>query len=118
VKAELRDLAFPREGREVDALRSLGSNARLALSPQWMEPAVVGVLRPVLVLPSGIASKLSDAQLHAILAHELSHLRRRDNLGANLHTIVEAVFWFHPRRSAGPCWIEADWPGCTVLSWI
>ena len=32
----------------------------------------------------------------AILAHELCHVRRRDNLTAAIHMIVEAVFWFHP----------------------
>ncbi len=53
-------------------------------------------MRPVLVLPRGIAEQLSAEQLDAIMAHELSHMRRRDNLTAALHMLVEAVFWFHP----------------------
>ena len=32
----------------------------------------------------------------AILAHEVSHVRRRDNLAAAMHMAVEAIFWFHP----------------------
>ncbi|HEX7362621.1 MAG TPA: M56 and DUF3738 domain-containing protein, partial [Bryobacteraceae bacterium] len=39
---------------------------------------------------------LTREQLNAILAHELCHVRRRDNLFAALHMIVEAIFWFHP----------------------
>jgi uncharacterized protein (TIGR03435 family) len=61
-----------------------------------LEPGVFGILRPVLVIPEGISGRLSGAQLQAIFAHELAHLRHRDNLAALLHTIVEAVFWFHP----------------------
>jgi bla regulator protein BlaR1 len=31
-----------------------------------------------------------------VLAHELCHVRRRDNLTSAIHMIVETVFWFHP----------------------
>lgn len=61
-----------------------------------LEPGVVGILRPVLLLPKGIAEHLTQAELETILAHELCHLRRRDNLTALLHMLVEAVFWFYP----------------------
>jgi BlaR1 peptidase M56 len=39
---------------------------------------------------------LSGPQLRAVLAHELCHIRRHDNVTAAVHMIVEAVFWFHP----------------------
>ena len=65
-------------------------------SPTQMEPGVFGVFRPVVLLPEGIVDRLSAAQFQAILAHELCHVRRRDNLAAALLMVVEAVFWFHP----------------------
>jgi TonB family protein len=34
--------------------------------------------------------------MQAILAHELCHLRRKDNLTAAFHMLVEALFWFYP----------------------
>jgi TonB family protein len=71
-----------------------GPEARTA--PALVEPALVGIFRPVLLLPQGIASHLTPAQLDAVLAHELAHWRRRDNLTAAAHMLVEAVFWFHP----------------------
>ncbi len=40
--------------------------------------------------------RLTPSQLEAVLAHELCHVRRRDNLTSVIHMIVEAVFWFHP----------------------
>jgi uncharacterized protein (TIGR03435 family) len=49
-----------------------------------------------LLLPEGILERLSPAQFEAILAHELCHVRRRDNFAAAVHMSVEAIFWFHP----------------------
>ena len=65
-------------------------------SPAFMEPGVFGVRRPILLLPDGITGHLTPGQLEAILNHELCHIRRRDNLAAALHMVVEALFWFHP----------------------
>jgi uncharacterized protein (TIGR03435 family) len=65
-------------------------------SASIFEPGVFGVFRPVLLLPAGIGDRLAPAELQAILGHELCHVRRRDNLWAVLHMIVEAVFWFYP----------------------
>jgi beta-lactamase regulating signal transducer with metallopeptidase domain len=62
----------------------------------WLEPGLVGIFRPVILLPRGIGEKLSAAEMDAILAHELCHLYRRDNLTAAIHMLVEALFWFHP----------------------
>lgn len=64
--------------------------------PGVSEPGVVGFLKPVLVLPALLLERLNPRQLEALLAHELSHLRRRDNLFAALHMGIEAIFWFHP----------------------
>jgi bla regulator protein blaR1 len=61
-----------------------------------LEPGVFGITRPVLIWPKGISEHLEDAHLEAILAHEVWHVRRRDNLAAAIHMIVEALFWFHP----------------------
>lgn len=65
-------------------------------SPGLLEPGVVGLFRPILLLPAGIVERLRPRQLEAVLAHELCHVRRRDNLTSAIHMMVEAVFWFHP----------------------
>ncbi|HEY1305421.1 MAG TPA: M56 family metallopeptidase [Vicinamibacterales bacterium] len=95
-------------GRVVDALARLQENAltrglkpalygmRIVVSDMEMEPGVFGLRAPVLVWPRGIDDRLTDAQIEAILAHELAHIRRRDNLTSAMHMAVQAIFWFHP----------------------
>jgi beta-lactamase regulating signal transducer with metallopeptidase domain len=61
-----------------------------------IEPGLVGIWQPMLLLPEGIAASLSVPEMSAVLAHELCHMRRRDNLTAAIHMLVEAVFWFYP----------------------
>jgi bla regulator protein blaR1 len=65
-------------------------------TPARIEPGVFGILRPVLLLPQGLAGRLPAAQLEAIVEHELCHVRRRDNLTGAIHLVVETLFWFHP----------------------
>ena len=65
-------------------------------SRERLEPGVIGILRPVLLLPRGIADRLTPAGLEGVLAHELCHVARRDNLTAAIHMLVETIFWFHP----------------------
>jgi Zn-dependent protease with chaperone function len=61
-----------------------------------IEPGLIGIFRPVLMLPEGIQARLNTQEMDAILAHELCHFRRRDNLTAAVHMLVESLFWFHP----------------------
>lgn len=77
-------------------LMRIRKSVELAAAETSLEPGIFGIFRPVLLLPSGIAEHLSAVQLDAVLAHELCHVRRRDNLAAAMHMLVEAIFWFHP----------------------
>jgi uncharacterized protein (TIGR03435 family) len=61
-----------------------------------IEPGLIGLWRPFILLPAGIDESLSDAQLRAVLLHEWQHARRRDNLAAALQMTVETLFWFYP----------------------
>jgi bla regulator protein blaR1 len=85
-------------GRAFKALHRLepSSVLRIVSSDASLEPGVFGIVRPVLVWPRDIDTKLDEAQVDAILAHELAHVRRRDNLTAAVHMVVEVIFWFHP----------------------
>jgi bla regulator protein blaR1 len=90
VRAALRAASLPPpESLTTEPVRAMYTPARL-------EPGVFGIFRPVLLLPEGITERLTPAQFRAILAHEVCHIRRRDNLAAAIHMAVEGLFWFHP----------------------
>lgn len=59
-------------------------------------PLVAGYLRPVILLPAGLATGLPASQLEAILLHELAHVRRHDYLVNLAQTLVETLFFYHP----------------------
>jgi bla regulator protein blaR1 len=102
VSAGIRNAAPLQEGREVEALRRLEQaggvrrKIEIFLSRASLEPGILGIVKPVLVWPHGISDRLEDAHLEAVLAHEVWHVRRNDNLAAAIHMVVEAIFWFHP----------------------
>jgi uncharacterized protein (TIGR03435 family) len=91
-----------REGREFEILQRIQSLAGLWRTidlrslPAPMEPGIFGLFRPILLWPQAITARLEDMHLEAVLAHEVCHVRRRDNLTAAIHMVVEAIFWFHP----------------------
>jgi bla regulator protein blaR1 len=102
VALAIRESAPMTRGREVDALRAAERAAGLrkpiaiCLSQNSLEPGVFGIGHSHLLWPAGISEHLQDAHLEAVLAHEVQHVRRRDNLAAAIHMVVQAVFWFHP----------------------
>jgi len=59
-------------------------------------PLVVGYLRPIVLLPVSLVTSIPMAQLEAILAHELAHIRRHDFVINLLQTLVETLFFYHP----------------------
>lgn len=65
-------------------------------SLQVSEPMAIGIVNPVILLPAGLAQTLTPMQLRSVIAHETGHVRRRDNLTAMLHALIEVLFWFHP----------------------
>jgi len=59
-------------------------------------PVVVGILRPMILLPSALATGFDPSQLEALLTHELAHIRRFDPLVNLLQRLIEVLLFFHP----------------------
>ena len=59
-------------------------------------PAVIGWLRPAVLLPVTALTGLSDEQLQAVIAHELAHIRRLDNIVNLFQIVVETLLFYHP----------------------
>ncbi len=105
VRIAARQAVPASRGREPAALRRMERTCgiwkpvELRMFPpgtRALEPGIFGIRKPVLLWPAALSAHLDDRQLDAILAHELAHVRRRDNLLAAMHMVVQALFWFHP----------------------
>jgi beta-lactamase regulating signal transducer with metallopeptidase domain len=84
--------------------RTLASRARVSgftFIPHAAEsdlisvPVTLGAMRSTILLPVGWR-EWDDAKLDAVLAHELSHVARRDALTQRLSLLHRAIFWFSP----------------------
>ncbi|HEV7786499.1 MAG TPA: M56 family metallopeptidase, partial [Thermoanaerobaculia bacterium] len=83
-------------------VRSLSRRLGIARAVRLLEsaavpvPAVIGWLRPVILVPASALAGLSPQQLEAVLAHELAHVRRHDYLINLLQAAVETLLFYHP----------------------
>jgi len=59
-------------------------------------PAVYGMVRTRICLPAGMEGLLSRRELDAVLLHEVTHAKRRDNLLGLIHEVAQCLLWFHP----------------------
>jgi beta-lactamase regulating signal transducer with metallopeptidase domain len=77
---------------------SLGIVRRVgvAVSDRIVAPILVGIVRPMILLPPAALSGWSADELEMALLHELAHLKRWDNLVNLLQRLVEALLFFHP----------------------
>ena len=68
----------------------------VATSPSIHAPMVLGILRPLIVVPADLVDRLRADQLTLVLTHELAHVRRCDNLWLLLQRLITAILFFHP----------------------
>ena len=76
--------------------RSGAGRRKSAATDRATVPIAVGLLRPVVLVPRGLAEQLSDRQLLEVLVHESAHAIRHDPLVGLFGRLLTAVLWFHP----------------------
>ncbi len=69
---------------------------RLLLTDRLPVPAAFGVLRPVVLLPCRLIEELSEEDLHNVLLHEATHIRRKDLFTQRVVVVLLILYWFHP----------------------
>lgn len=82
--------------QELTKKLSLRSPVSLLESRFVHVPSVIGILKPVILIPIGMLAQLPEEQVEAILLHELAHIRRQDFLVNLLQHFAETVFFFNP----------------------
>jgi D-alanyl-D-alanine endopeptidase (penicillin-binding protein 7) len=99
-RARRRSEPAPAEWQaRLDALaRRLGVTRQVSLRllPELAGPIALGTLKPCVLLPAALLTRLPVSLIEALLAHELAHVRRWDYLANLLQSAVEALLFFHP----------------------
>ena len=98
VRSERRIAEGPaaREDATETRWNSLAHGVPIRFGGTRHDPAVGGLLRPYISLPRGIEHLLTEHELNAVLIHEVTHARRRDNLIRLTYELGLCVLWFHP----------------------
>ena len=92
----------PAPPRCVEALGRLATLLGITQSVRVLEsaivrvPAVIGWLRPVILLPASALTGLTPQQLDALITHELAHVRRYDYLVNLVQSVIETLLFYHP----------------------
>lgn len=74
-------------------------------------------IRPIVLLPSGLLKGLKEPQRDSVLAHELAHVRRRDDLVRWLEIVTLFIFWWNPLAWLARCKLrEAEEECCDA--WV
>ena len=76
----------------------LGISKKVALSESCLitQPMVIGVFKPMVLIPVGLVTGLHPKEVEAVLLHELAHIKRNDFLVNLLQSFLETVFFFNP----------------------
>jgi murein DD-endopeptidase MepM/ murein hydrolase activator NlpD len=87
-------------------------NLKVRTTGLAVSPAMLGLLRPCLVLPSHLQA-LDPGQQAMIIEHELTHWRRRDGAWLAVSSLAGLLFWFNrPFQRLGAALREAVELGC------
>lgn len=73
----------------------VGRPVEIGISDKVSVPTALGFFRPIILVPRW-AGELPEAELRAVLLHEMAHLRRRDDWTNLLQRFLGALLFFHP----------------------
>ncbi len=93
---------------ECEHLAGCTAGIRLLASIDLRAPVVAGLLKPVLLWPAGLETRLTPAQLQHVLMHEVMHVKRHDIFSACAVAVLQALHWFNPAIWLAFSWLRQD----------
>ncbi|MFO7907316.1 MAG: M56 family metallopeptidase [Planctomycetota bacterium] len=99
IRLHRRDSTDPRliaAARHVEEAYEMSGRFRVCEVPGMADPVSVGISRPIVLMPEGLAKTLDSRQLLSVLLHEAAHVVRRDPFTAVLQMLSQALFWWKP----------------------
>jgi uncharacterized protein YjbI with pentapeptide repeats/beta-lactamase regulating signal transducer with metallopeptidase domain len=97
----LKRRSSPLDGTLADELPWLtevgpGREIYLRLSYETETPVAIGFRRPVILIPTELATADGLMAIEQLILHEHAHLRRHDDWTNLLQRAIERIFWFNP----------------------
>ncbi len=75
---------------------NLTRKVSVVICDRIVQPVLIGIVRPLILLPPAALTGWSPEELEMVLLHELAHVRRWDNLVNLAQRLVESLLFFHP----------------------
>lgn len=88
--------AFQELVNDISRRMGIGKFIELKENIRISSPMVIGFVKPVILVPFGLLTRLEPAQVESILAHELAHIKRYDYIFNLFQSLVEIVLFFNP----------------------
>jgi beta-lactamase regulating signal transducer with metallopeptidase domain len=95
-RASPADARFAARVAELSLRIGLRRGPQVRIVSSRVSPLVWPALRPVLILPAHLVARLQEAELDAVIGHELAHLRRRDHWTRWLELAAVGLYWWLP----------------------
>jgi beta-lactamase regulating signal transducer with metallopeptidase domain/thioredoxin-like negative regulator of GroEL len=90
----------------------LGGRVTVAVCDRIAAPVLIGILRPMILLPPAAITGWSPDEIEMVLLHELAHVRRWDNLVNLFQRLVESLLFFHPAVWLVSSWVRREREAC------
>lgn len=93
---ELKDETYTSIVKEVKNKLNISRNIKLYNTDEFYTPAVTGIFKIKILLPNYILDDISKKDFKFIMYHELTHLRKLDNILNYIILVYKTVYWFNP----------------------
>ena len=93
--ARVRRIWKAAKALELSGLQEILGRVTVCESTDVDRPGVIGFFRPRILLPAGLAQRLTADEMKQLLLHEMEHLRRRDDWTNLAQKLLLAVFPLH-----------------------
>ncbi len=94
--------------RELADTLKIAQRVGVAVCDRIAAPVLIGVVRPMILLPPAAILGWSLEEVEMVLLHELAHIRRRDNLVTLLQRLAESLLFFHPVAWWLSAWVSLE----------
>jgi beta-lactamase regulating signal transducer with metallopeptidase domain len=103
---------IPRRLRMLAGSLGIARRVSIGISDRLAAPVLLGIVRPLILLPPAALCGWNIDQLEMVLLHELAHLRRWDNVVNLVQRIIESLLFFHPVVWWLSGWVRLERESC------